>query len=121
MMKKLLFLPLLLLVVAAGGVPIVRIVSTNGPDSAFATDNVHKLVLSTDTVEVVSNEGSVLLSVPLTEILRVELTDGTPDPGSATETVLQDDETAKILEHGHVYILHSGRKYTVMGIEVEHK
>ena len=118
-MKRILFLPLLLLAVMASAEPVVRVVSANGSDKAFATDDVRKLVLSADAVDVVSSAGSVLLSVPAAEIARVEFTDGTPTPTATVEPVVQDNKTVKIMENGQVYILHSGKKYTIMGIEVE--
>ena len=118
-MKRVLMLPLLLLAVTAGAEPVVRVVSANGSDKAFATDNVRKLVLTTDAVDVVSSAGSVLLSVPAAEITRVEFADGTPTPTATVEPVVRDDKTVKIIENGQVYILHNGKKYTIMGVEVE--
>ena len=118
--RKLLILSLLLVAVGICAEPIVRVVSTGGSDKAFATENVRKLVLSADAVDVVNNAGSVLLSVPLAEIVRVEFADGTPDPAAALPTTLvHDSEAVKIIENGQVYILHAGRKYTIMGVEVE--
>jgi len=80
---------------------------------------VHKLVLTSSSVDVVNNEGAVLLSVPVSQTLRVEFTDGTPTAVEAT--IIKDDEAVKIIEHGQVYILRSGKKYTIMGVEVESK
>lgn len=67
---------MLLCVVVAMAEPEVRVVSTGSPDKAFATDNVRKLVLSATAVDVMSPAGSVLLSVPVANISRVELTHG---------------------------------------------
>lgn len=123
-MKKILtFFAVALVTVAVYGEPVVRIVSAGSPDKTFATDNVRKLVLSTDAVKVVNNAGSVLLTVPLAEMMRVEFADGTPDtPTGTPEAILtQDGDAVKIIERGQVYILHSGRKYTVMGVQVENK
>lgn len=120
MKKRILFLSLLLIAIAASGEPIVRIVRANGLNKSFATDNVRKLVLSTNNVDVIDNENSLLLSVSLAEIVRVELTEGTPDsPQTAAVTVVPDSETIKIIENSQVYIIRCGRKYTVTGIEVE--
>ena len=119
MKKHFLFLPFLLVTLVVSAEPIVRIVSTNAPDEAFATDQVRKLILTSTEVEVVNNEGSVLLSVPVSDIARVEFAEGTPTAIEAT--IQRDDEAVKIIEHGQVYILRSGKKYTIMGIEVENK
>ncbi len=122
MMKKFLFIPLLLMTVAVAAEPIVRVVNTNGSDKAFATDNVRRLVLTATAVDVENNEGIVLVSVPLAEIARVEFTDGTPGQTTSVEaTLLYDEDAVKIIEHGQVYILRSGRKYTIMGVAVENK
>ena len=120
MMKKiLLFVPLLLLAVAASAEPIVRVVSTSGPDKAFATDNVRKLVLSADAVDVVNSEGSVLLSVPKSDIARVEFGDGTPDTPTAINDVQSDDvQGTKVLRDGQLYILFKGAMYNVQGQKV---
>jgi len=120
-MKKILLLPFMLIVTAVSAEPIVRIVSTIGPDKAFATGNVHKLVLTSTSVDVLNHADSVLLSVPKADIARAEFTEGTPDPVSAVEsTLMQNDKAVKIIEHGQVYILRDDRKFTVMGVEVEH-
>ena len=100
--------------------PIVRVVSTNGSDKAFATDNVRKLVLTSSSVDVVNNAGAVLMSVPKSDIARVEFTDGAPDTEGIESTLVEDEKAVKIIEHGQVYILRSGKKYTIMGVEVEH-
>ena len=116
MKKTVLLLPLMLIAVAVSSEPIVRVVSAGGLSTVFARDEVRKLVLSADQVDVVNNAGSVLLTVPKTDIVRVEFADGTLD---AVETmVVQDEKTVKIIENGQVYILHSGKKYTIMGVEV---
>ena len=121
-MKRIILLPLLLLAMMVNGEPVVRIVSTNGSGSSFATEKVHKLILSSTAVDVVNIEGSVLLSVPLAEIARVEFTEGKPDTPTAMEAIItKDTEPIKIIEHGQVYIIRSGRKYTIMGVEVESK
>lgn len=120
MNRKILFLPLLLLAVMASAEPIVRIVGTNGSSNAFATDQVHKLVLLSDAVDVMDGQGSVLLSVPLAEIARVEFTDATPNQETAIEaTLVKDANAIKLIENNQVYILSNGRKYTIMGVEVE--
>ena len=125
MNKKLLFLPLLLIAVAVSGEQIVRVISTSGLDKAFATDQVRKLVLTSTAVDVVNIEGSVLLSVPSAEIARVEFTEGEPDPKPDPDpttavgaTIVNDNGVTKIIEGGQVYIINSGRKYTIMGVEV---
>ena len=112
-------LALLLIAVAVSAEPIVRVVSAGGSSKAFATEEVRKLVLSADQVDVVNNAGSVLLSVPKADITRVEFTDGTPDTDAIEATLVQDEKAVKIIENGNVYILHSGKKYTIMGVEVE--
>ena len=119
MNKKLLFLPFLLVALVVSADPIVRVVSTNAPDEAFTTDQVRKLVLTPTEVEVVNNEGSVLLSVPVSDIARVEFAEGTPTAVEAT--IQRDDDAVKIIENGQVYILRNGKKYTIIGIEVESK
>jgi hypothetical protein len=117
--KIFLFMALCLIsVLAAQAEPIVRVVG-GAEDKAFASGSVHKLVLTSTSIDVVNNEGAVLLSVPVSQTLRVEFTDGTPTAVEAT--ILKDDEAVKIIEHGQVYILRSGKKYTIMGVEVEHK
>ena len=98
--------------------PIVRVVNNNGSDKAFATESVRKLVLSADAVDVVNNAGTVLLSVPFAEIARVEFTDGMPAPNAVPTTLVKDADAVKIVENGQVYILRSGKKYTIMGVEV---
>ena len=115
--KKLLFLPMLLVAIAMSGEPIVRVVSASASDNVFAIDQVRKLVLTSTTVDVVNNEDSILLSVPVSNIARVEFAEGTPTAIEAT--IVKEDEAVKIIEHGQVYILRSGKKYTIMGIEVE--
>ena len=115
-------LPLLLLAVMANAEPVVRIVGTKGSDKAFATDQVHKIVLLPDALDVVGNQGSVLLSVPLAELARVEFAEGTPDtPTSIDATLVKDANAIKVIEHNQVYILSNGKKYTIMGVEVESK
>lgn len=122
MNRKILFLPLVLLAVMVSAEPVVRIVGTNGSGKSFATDQVHKLVLLSDAVDVVGNQGSVLLSVPLAELVRVEFAEGAPDTPTIVEaTLVKDANAIKVIEHGQVYILSNGRKYTIMGVEVESK
>lgn len=115
--RSIFILSFLLAAVWMSADPIVRVVSSNGSDQAFAMENVHKLVLSADTVDIVNNEGSVLLSVPFAEIARVEFGEGTPTAIPNT-TIVRDEETVKVYENGQVYILRSGKKYTIMGVEV---
>ena len=119
-MKKIfLFMALCLIsVLAAQAEPIVRVVG-GAEDKAFASGSVHKLVLTSTSVDIVSKDGYLLLSVPVSQTLRVEFTDGTPTTVEAT--IIKDDEAVKIIEHGQVYILRSGKKYTIMGVEVESK
>ena len=74
---------------------VVRVVSTGSSAQEFARDNVHKLVLSATSVDVLSPAGSVLLSVPVDNIARVELTHSsdpvTPiDPNAKIECILVD-------------------------------
>lgn len=114
--RRLLFFSLLLIAAGMSAEPIVRVVSNNGSDQTFATESVRKLVLSADAVDIVNNEGSVLLSVPFAEIARVEFGEGTPT--AVSTALVKDDETVKIVENGQVYILRSGKKYTIMGVEV---
>ena len=121
MQRKILLLPLLLLAVLASAEPVVRVVNANGSAKSFATDDVRKLVLSTSAVDVVNQEGSVLLSVPLTEIARVELTDGELTTDALQTTILPKENATKVIENGQVYILNNGKKYTIMGVEVEQK
>ena len=118
MMKKQSILIFLLLLIAAGmsAEPVIRVVSNNGSDREFATANVRKLVLSAEAVNIVDNEGSVLLTVPFAEIARVEFGEGAPTAVSAT--LVKDDDAVKIIENGQVYILRGGKKYTIMGMEV---
>lgn len=116
--RRLLFFSLLLWAAGMSAEPVVRVVNSNGSNQAFATESVRKLILSADAVDVVNQEGSVLLSVPFAEIARVEFTDGTPTPSTPTAVpaaLIKDDETVKIMEQGQVYILRNGKKYTIMG------
>ena len=115
--RSIFILSLLLVVAGMSANPIIRVVGNNGSDQAFATENVHKLVLSADAVDIVNNEGSVLLSVPFAEIARVEFGEGTPT-GIPNVTIVRDEEVVKVYENGQVYILRSGKKYTIMGVEV---
>lgn len=119
MNKKYLFLPLLLAVMTVDGEQVVRIVGNENLDRSFATEKVRKLVLTSDSVDVVNNNDSVLLRVHMANIARVEFTEGTPEAVEAT--IVRDNDAVKIIDHGQVYILRSGRKYTIMGIEVEEK
>lgn len=101
--------------------PIVCFVNTDGSTQPFAADDVRKIALNPTTVDVLSSQGSVLLSIPLAELVRVEFAEGTtPDTPTAIDaTLVPNSETAKIIENGHVYIVNGGRKYTVMGVEIE--
>ena len=113
--KRWLFLPLLLAVLAASGAPVVRIVDAAGADKDFAIDKIHKLVLTSTIVEVVNNEGSVLLSVPASDIVRVELTDSESTPTSFPTVPMDDTQPTKILRNGQIYILYNGAIYTIQG------
>lgn len=113
--KRWLFLPLLLAVLAASGAPVVRIVDAAGADKDFAIDKIHKLVLTSTVVEVVNNEGSVLLSVPASDIVRVELTDSESTPTSFPAVPMDDTQPTKILRNGQIYILYNGAIYTIQG------
>lgn len=118
--RRLLIFSLLLVAVGMSAEPIVRVVSAGGSERAFAADDVRKLVLFAENVDVVNNAGTVLLSVPKADIARVEFADGTPDtPTAAEATVMQEKNAVKIIENGKVYILHGGKRYTIMGVEVE--
>ena len=68
---------------------VVRVVNTGSTAQEFARDNVHKLVLSANSVDVVSPAGSVLLSVPVDNIARVELT-------QSLEPVIPTDPSGEI-------------------------
>ena len=116
--RRLLFFSLLLLAAGMSAEPVVRVVNNNGSDRAFATESVRKLVLSADAVDIVNNAGSVLLSVPFAEIARIEFTEETPTPTAVSTALVKDEEAVKIYENGQVYILRSGKKYTIMGVEV---
>ena len=121
MNRKILILPLLLVAMLANANPIVRFVSTDGSNQPFAADDVRKITLNPTAVDVLGSQGSVLLSIPLAELARVEFAEGTtPDTPTAIEaTLVPNSETIKIIENGHVYIVNGGRKYTVMGVEIE--
>lgn len=120
--KRFLCLPVLLLVTTMMAEPVIRVVRSGATDKVFAADAVRKLVLSASAVDVVSNEGASLLSVPITDILRVEFSDGTPDIQTEIETtIVENNDAIKIIENGKVFILRSGKKYTIMGIEVVQK
>lgn len=122
MNRKILILPLLLLAMLANADPIVRFVSTDGSTQPFAANDVRKIALNPTTVDVLSSQGSVLLSIPLAEFACVEFAESTPETPTAIDaTLVPNSETAKIIENGQVYILSSGRKYTIMGVEVESK
>ena len=98
------------------GEPIVRVVNTNGPDKAFATENVRKLVLSADAVDVVNNSGYVLLSVPLADIVRIEFAEGTPDTPTDVRQAANDNvQCTKIIRDGQLYIMYKGAMYNVQG------
>jgi len=119
MIKKLLFLPLLLIAVAVNAEPIVRVVDTGGLGKDFATDNVRKLVLTETTVNVVNIEGSVLLSVPLAEIARVEMTEGEVTPAAVDQVQSNNVQCTKVLRDGQLFILHNGTMYNVQGQVIE--
>lgn len=115
-------MPLLLLAMLANADPIVRFVSTDGSNQPFAANDVRKIALNPTTVDVLGNQEAVLLSIPLAELARVEFAESTPDTPTAIEaTLVPNSETVKFIENGHVYIVNGGRKYTVMGVEVESK
>ena len=80
---------LLLCALALQAEHVVRVVNTGSTAQEFARDNVHKLVLSANSVDVVSPAGSVLLSVPVDNIARVELT-------HSSDPVTPIDPNAKI-------------------------
>lgn len=102
--------------------PVIRVVQSGATDKVFSADTVRKLVLSASSVDVVSNEGISLLSVPVADILRVEFSDGTPNIQAEIETTtVENNDVIKIIEDGQVFILLSGKKYTIMGIEVVQK
>ena len=106
----------------AKGDPIVRFVSTDGSNQPFAADDVRKIALNPTAVDVLGSQGVVLLSIPLAELARVEFAESTPETPTAIDaTLVPNSETIKIIEKGHVYIVNGGRKYTVMGVEVENK
>lgn len=120
MNRKILILPLMLLcAVIANGEPVVRVVHTNGSSQDYARDNVRKLVLTATSVDVVDMQNAVLQSVPLAEIARVEFTDGTPISGLADATIEKDAKVVKVIENGQVYIIADGKKYSIMGVEIE--
>ena len=114
-MKKGRLLLLLLVAVGASAEPIVRVVSANGSDKAFATEDVHKLVLTTDVVDVVNNAGSVLLSVPLAEIACVEFAEGIPTPTDVSQIQSDKVQCTKVLRDGQLYILYQGTMYNAQG------
>ena len=109
------FLFLLMVAVGASAEPIVRVVSTNGHDRTFATEDVHKLVLSADAVDVVSGTGSVLLNVPLAEIARVEFVEGAPLPTDVSQVQSDHVQCTKVLRDGQLFILYKGTMYNVQG------
>ena len=120
MIKKLLILPLLLIAMTVNAEPIIRVVCTDGMETEFAVNEVHKLVLSDDNVEVVSNDGSTLLNVALSDIIRVEFEDDASTSIDVIESIPKPIRTSlKVLEHGQVYIISNGKKYTIQGVEVE--
>ncbi|MCR5050947.1 MAG: hypothetical protein K6A36_07690 [Paludibacteraceae bacterium] len=116
--KHFLLLPLLLCAMVVSAEPIVRVVSTNGLDRAFATDQVRKLALSAEAVDVVNNAGSVLLSVPKTDIARIEFTEGTPTGIDNLSPALPSREGVKVLRDGQLYIMYKGQMYNVQGKKV---
>ncbi len=114
--RRIFILSLLLMAVGVSAEPIVRVVSTNGSDQAFATESVRKLVLSADAVDVVNNAGTVLLSVPFAEIARVEFAEGTPDTPTAVEQVPSDQvQCTRFIRNGQLYIMYKGTMYDVQG------
>ena len=122
MKKKILLLPLLLMAVAVSAEPIVRVVSAGGSSKAFATDEVRKLVLSADQVDVVNNAGSVLFTVPKADIARVEFAEGTPDtPGSVEQVPSDPIQCTKLIHNGQLYLLYKGTLYDVQGRIIKRK
>lgn len=118
--KHFLILPLLMIAVSMMAEPIVRVVS-NSADKAFATDDVRKLVLTAENVDVVNDAGTVLMTVPVANSVRVELTEGTPTPTAIDQVQSTDrftDRAQKILRNGQILILHNGNMYDVRGAEV---
>ena len=114
--RRLLILSLLLVAVGMMAEPIVRVVSAGGSDKAFATDDVRKLVLSAESVDVVNNAGTVLLSVPKASIARVEFAEGTPDTPTAVEQIANDQvQCTKFIRNGQLYIMYKGTMYNVQG------
>jgi len=102
--------------------PIVRFVSNDGSNQPFAANEVRKIALNPTTVDVLGNQGVVLLSIPMAELARVEFAEGTPTsdtPTAIEATLVKDANAVKVIEHGNVYILSNGRKYTIMGVEIE--
>lgn len=114
--RRLPILSLLLVAVGMSAEPIVRVVSAGGSEQAFATEDVRKLVLSAEQVDVVNNAGTVLLSVPRADIARVEFAEGTPDTPTAVEQIADDQEQCtKFIRDGKLYILYKGTMYDVQG------
>ena len=118
--KHFLILPLLMIAVSMMAEPIVRVVS-NSADKAFATDDVRKLVLTAENVDVVNDAGTVLMTVPVANSVRVELTEGTPTPTGMDGVQSTDrftDRAQKILRDGQILILHNSHTYPLTGQEV---
>ena len=120
MIKKILILPLLLIAMTVNAEQIIRVVCTDGMETEFAVDDVHKFVLSKDNVEVVGNDGLILLNVALDDIVRVEFEDNTSTSIDDIKSIPKPIKNAlKVLEHGQVYIISNGKKYTLHGVEVD--
>lgn len=120
--RSILIFFLLLVAVGMSAEPIVRVVSTGGSSKAFATEDVRKLVLSAESVDVVNTAGTVLLSVPKADIARVEFAEGTPDtPGSVEQVPSDPIQCTKLIHNGQLYLLYKGTLYDVQGRIIKRK
>ena len=124
MRKTMILLPLLLLAMTAQSESVVRVVVNNGPASAFAADNVRKLVLLPSSVELINPDGTQLQSVPLANLLRVEFGEGTPYvPTGIEETPFPTNDNpsqaTKFIRDGQLFILYNDKMYTITGARVQ--